>query len=148
MSDIAADQLSITQHQVTIAGATISYQAVAGTLILKEETEKQDGSRANEGEQAKAALFFVAYVRDDLPEHELAQRPLTFSFNGGPGSSSVWMHMGLLGPRRVLMGDVGELAPPPWQWAENPYSLLDESDLVFIDPVGTGFSRGDRRRGQ
>ncbi|MCA9984037.1 MAG: hypothetical protein KDE59_07075, partial [Anaerolineales bacterium] len=115
--------------------------AVAGTLLLKEERETQDGKRANEGEKETAALFFVAYIKNDVPDDELSGRPITFSFNGGPGSSSVWMHMGLLGPRRAQMGDAGALVGPPWHWTENEHSLLDESDLVFIDPVGTGFSR-------
>ncbi|MEZ4713442.1 MAG: hypothetical protein R3A44_40015 [Caldilineaceae bacterium] len=141
MSDFPIDHLSITQHSVTIDGQTISYTATAGTLILREEVEKSEGPRESEGAKPKASLFFVAYVRDDLPADAPNQRPITFSFNGGPGSSSVWMHMGLLGPRRVEMGDVGALIPPPWQWTENEFSLLDASDLVFIDPVGTGFSR-------
>jgi carboxypeptidase C (cathepsin A) len=70
------------------------------------------------------------------------KRPLTFSFNGGPGSSSVWLHLGVLGPRRVAMGDEdGRLGPPPYQLVDNEHSLLDKTDLVFIDPVSTGFSR-------
>lgn len=138
MSDFPNDQLTVTHHSVTIAGQSIPYTAIAGTILLKEETEKREGKRESEGEKPKATLFFVAYVREDAPS---PQRPITFSFNGGPGSSSVWMHLGLLGPRRVQMGDVGNLNPPPWQWGENEFSLLDQSDLVFIDPVGTGFSR-------
>src|SRR5689334_17901401 len=70
-----------------------------------------------------------------------AKRPVTFSFNGGPGSSSVWMHMGLLGPRRVVLEEDGSPLPPPYKTVDNEYSLLDETDLVFIDPVSTGFSR-------
>ena len=72
---------------------------------------------------------------------DLARRPITFSFNGGPGSSSVWLHLGLLGPRRVLLEEDGSPLPPPYQTVDNEYSLLDETDLVFIDPVSTGFSR-------
>lgn len=132
---------SITQHSVTIGGQLITYTAIASTLTLKEETEKAEGNRESEGEKPKAKVFFVAYMRSDLPENERSHRPISFSFNGGPGSSSVWMHMGLLGPRRVDMGDAGALTPPPWDWTENAFSLLDESDLVFIDPVGTGYSR-------
>ena len=71
----------------------------------------------------------------------MGRRPITFSFNGGPGSSSVWLHLGLLGPRRVLMYDEGNALPPPYKLIENEYSLLDNSDLVFIDPVSTGYSR-------
>lgn len=143
MSEFPNDQLTVTQHSVTIDGQAIPYTAITGTLVLKEEAEKHEGKRESEGEKPKANLFFVAYVRDDALRDDPPnpQRPITFSFNGGPGSSSVWMHLGLLGPRRVQMGDVGALNPPPWQWGENEFSLLDESDLVFIDPVGTGFSR-------
>lgn len=139
MPERLTDDLRVTHHSVTIDGQPIEYSATAGTLILTEEVESPEA--ADTREQPKARLFFVAYTRTDLPEDQRARRPITFSFNGGPGSSSVWMHMGLLGPRRVNMGDVGALEPPPWQWEENPFSLLDASDLVFIDPVGTGYSR-------
>jgi len=123
---------SSTQHTVTIAGEKIEYTATAGTMILKEEEEES-------GEKAKASVFYIAYTKNDVEEK--VNRPLTFSFNGGPGSSSVWLHLGLLGPRRVQMGDAGNLLPPPYQMVENEHSLLDETDLVFIDPVGTGYSR-------
>jgi len=123
---------SSTQHTVSIAGKKIEYTATAGTMILKEEEEES-------GEKAKASVFYIAYTKNDVEEKE--NRPLTFSFNGGPGSSSVWLHLGLLGPRRVQMGDAGNLLPPPYQMVENEHSLLDETDLVFIDPVGTGYSR-------
>lgn len=86
-----------------------------------------------------ASIFFIAYTREGIENP--AQRPLTFSFNGGPGSSSVWLHMGVLGPRRVVMGDAGKLLPPPYQLEDNTHSLLDATDLVFIDPVSTGYSR-------
>ena len=82
-------------------------------------------------------MFVTSYVADDADQ----RRPVTFAFNGGPGSSSVWLHLGLLGPRRVLSGDVDNPAPPPWGLADNPESLLAVSDLVFIDPVSTGYSR-------
>ena len=81
----------------------------------------------------------MAYTRDDIEEQH--KRPLTFSFNGGPGSSSVWLHLGLLGPRRVLLDDEGFAYPPPYKLVDNALSLLDLTDLVFIDPVSTGFSR-------
>lgn len=84
-------------------------------------------------------MFFVAYTRDNIEDR--AKRPITFSFNGGPGSSSVWLHLGVLSSRRVEMGDAGKLLPPPYRLVDNAYSLLDESDLVFIDLVGTGYSR-------
>src|SRR4051812_17006547 len=83
-------------------------------------------------------MSMTAYTLDGVAP---AERPVTFAFNGGPGSSSVWLHLGLLGPRRVLMGDVGALLPPPYGLADNPESLLAVSDLVFIDPVSTGYSR-------
>ncbi len=130
------DNLVETKHSVTLNGQTIAYTVTTGTLILREETEK-DG--AAEGEKPKASFFFIAYTRDDVTEPRT--RPLTFSFNGGPGSSSVWLHLGVLGPRRTAMTDIGDLPPPPYKLVDNEYSLLDVSDLVFIDPVGTGYSR-------
>ncbi|MBS1249323.1 MAG: hypothetical protein MAG431_00899 [Chloroflexi bacterium] len=101
-------------------------------MILKEEDEES-------GEVAKASVFFIAYTKKDGEER--GTRPITFSFNGGPGSSSVWLHLGVLGPRRVEMGDAGNLLPPPYRLVNNEFSLLDETDLVFIDPVSTGYSR-------
>ena len=124
--------ISETQHTVVIDGKEISYTATAGTMLLKEEEEES-------GEVAKASVFFVAYTKDGVEETQ--SRPITFSFNGGPGSSSVWLHLGVLGPRRVKMGDAGNRLPPPYQLINNEFSLLDETDLVFIDPVSTGYSR-------
>ncbi|HEY1014244.1 MAG TPA: peptidase S10 [Herpetosiphonaceae bacterium] len=135
-----SDQLIITSHVVAIGGAEIRYTVTAGTLVLKEEAEgsgEQEG--VFEGEKPRATMFFIAYTRDDAGEG--AGRPVTFSFNGGPGSSSVWMHLGLLGPRRVALDEIGNLPPPPYRLVANEHSLLDVSDLVFIDPVSTGFSR-------
>lgn len=133
-----ADILSQTSHSVVINGETIAYTATAGRLILKAEDEK-------EGEKPKAAIFFVAYTRDrpaNVAEGtHAAGRPITFSFNGGPGSSSVWLHLGVLGPRRVVLEEDGRPLPPPYRLVDNAYSLLDKTDLVFIDPVTTGFSR-------
>jgi carboxypeptidase C (cathepsin A) len=120
--------LSITEHEVSIGGKTIKYQATAGYLVLK-----------NEKGEARANIFFVAYTK--LGEADPAKRPLTFSFNGGPGSSSVWLHLGALGPKRVVMTDKGDSLPPPYKWVDNEYSWLDQTDLVFIDPVSTGYSR-------
>jgi carboxypeptidase C (cathepsin A) len=130
------DQVVSTSHTVVINGQTIPYTATCGTIVLKEESEK-DG--ASEGDKPRATIFFIAYTRLDVDDK--AKRPITFSFNGGPGSSSVWLHLGLLGPRRVAMGDAGALTPPPYGLTANEHSLLDVTDLVFIDPVGTGFSR-------
>ena len=118
----------VTKHSLKIDGKEIKYTANAGTMLLKLE----DGT-------PKASIFYVAYTKDDVVDP--GQRPITFSFNGGPGSSSVWLHLGLLGPRRVQMGDAGSLLPPPFKLVDNDTSLLDISDLVFIDPVSTGYSR-------
>ena len=126
------DRLVSSRHSLEIDGRRIEYTATAGTFVLREEDEE---GRAKQ----KASIFFVAYTLDNIQDS--AQRPLTFSFNGGPGSSSVWLHMGLLGPRRVDLGQDGDLPPPPYRLVENAYSLLDVSDLVFIDPVTTGYSR-------
>ena len=130
------DQLSTTQHSVTIGQQEIHYTVTAGTIVLKEEQEKDSKS---DGEKAKASVFFVAYMLDDVGD--TAKRPITFSFNGGPGSSSVWLHLGVLGPRRVETDQQGNLLQPPYQLVENQYSILDQTDLVFIDPISTGFSR-------
>ena len=130
--EIPEDKLSVTHHSVTINGEEIRYTATTGTLILKEEVDK-------EGEKPKAAVFFIAYTRDDV--QDASTRPITFSFNGGPGSSSVWLHLGVLGPRCVKPDADGELPQPPYQLTNNESSILDKTDLVFIDPVSTGFSR-------
>jgi carboxypeptidase C (cathepsin A) len=122
------EKIVTTRHRVTVGSAEIAYTANAGTLLLKEE----DG-------RPKASIFFVAYTRDGVKD--VASRPVTFTFNGGPGSSSVWLHLGTFGPRRVAMDDEGMGAPPPGRLVDNADSLLDVSDLVFIDPVTTGFSR-------
>jgi len=84
-------------------------------------------------------MFFVAYILDGVEDK--SKRPITFSFNGGPGSSSVWLHLGLLGPRRVVLNKDGSAPPPPYRLEDNQNSLLDVTDLVFIDPVSTGYSR-------
>lgn len=120
--------LSTTNHSVKIGGNPFSYTATAGNLLLKEE----DG-------RPKANIFFIAYTKSGLTD--VSNRPITFSFNGGPGSSSVWLHLGAFGPKRVLAKDDGQPLPPPYQLVDNEYSLLDLTDLVFIDPVTTGYSR-------
>ncbi len=129
------DKIITTQHSLMLHGQKLEYTARVGTMVLRSEIEKEGVS---EGEQAQAQIFFVAYT---LNGTETAKRPITFCFNGGPGSSSVWLHMGVFGPRKVVMGDVGALTPPPFGLEDNPQTLLADSDLVFIDPVGTGFSR-------
>jgi carboxypeptidase C (cathepsin A) len=131
-----AEQLSETDHQTTIGGRTIAYRATAGTLILRTEAEPQ---AARNGHEAAATIFFTAYTRTDVAGDR--PRPLTFAFNGGPGSSSVWLHLGLIGPQRAAQDTEGFAPAPPFRTVENPHSLLDVSDLVFIDPVSTGFSR-------
>jgi len=122
-------------NTVTIAGERVTYIAETGMLPLL----KPDGT-------SRASVFYVAYTRTDKSEignrkSEIAQRPVTFSFNGGPGSASVWLHLGALGPRRVKMNDDGSQPAPPFALADNEFSILNASDLVFIDPVATGFSR-------
>lgn len=134
------DNLVESKHTIRLNGVDIPYTVTCGTIVLKEESEKKgEEEGVSEGEKPKASIFFIAYTRDDVSDK--AKRPLTFSFNGGPGSSSVWLHLGILGPKRVLLKESGEPLPPPYRLVENEFSLLDVTDLVFIDPVSTGFSR-------
>jgi carboxypeptidase C (cathepsin A) len=118
---------SVTQHSVVIGGKTINYNATAGTLILR-----------NAKDEPTAAVGYIAYTLRDAGD--LSRRPLTFAYNGGPGSSSIWLHMGALGPRRIVTSDAGPTPPPPYRVVDNAYSILDKTDLVMIDPVGTGLS--------
>jgi len=134
-NEIPKEVVSDTKHKAVVGGKTLNYTATAGTIILKEEVEEDDGEIA----KPKASIFFIAYTLDDVSE--VSQRPLTFSFNGGPGSSSVWLHLGVLGPRRVLMDEEGFAQSPPYRLVNNDHSILDVTDLVFIDPVSTGYSR-------
>ena len=131
------DNLVESKHAIVIDGKEIRYTVTTGTIVLKEESTPREEKEA--GYKPKAEIFFIAYTRDDVEDR--TKRPLTFSFNGGPGSSSVWLHMGLLGPRRVYNLDDGAMPPPPFRLVDNEYSLLDKTDLVFIDPVSTGYSR-------
>jgi carboxypeptidase C (cathepsin A) len=154
--------LSVTTHTISVGGKTLKYHATAGYIVLKEEEGKplvklpgqkspetksetkteaksEEPTKTKDGQKAKAKVFFVAYVLDDTGEP--ATRPLTFAFNGGPGSSSVWLHMASVAPRRANLTDEGEAPPPPYQLADNESTWLDRTDLVFIDPVSTGFSR-------
>jgi carboxypeptidase C (cathepsin A) len=134
------DVLVETKHSLTIDGKELHYTVTCGTMVLKEEAEKKGEKEGeSEGEKPRAAIFFVAYNLDGVEDKQ--KRPLTFSFNGGPGSSSVWLHLGLLGPRRVHLDEEGFAYPPPYKLVDNAYSLLDQTDLVFIDPVSTGYSR-------
>jgi carboxypeptidase C (cathepsin A) len=116
-----------TKHTVRIAGRDLAYTATAGTMLLKEE----DGT-------PKVSVFYVAYTKEG---EDPAKRPVTFSFNGGPGSSSVWLHLGLFGPKRVDLGPEGFARPDEARFVANEFSLLDVSDFVFIDPVTTGYTR-------
>jgi carboxypeptidase C (cathepsin A) len=134
---VPVDNIIVTQHSVMIGGEEIQYTVTAGTMVLKEETA--DREKESEGAKARAQIFFVAYTKDGVEDR--SKRPLSFAFNGGPGSSSVWLHLGLLGPRRVAAEFDGSMMPPPFQLVDNEFSLLDETDLVFIDPVSTGYSR-------
>ncbi len=120
--------LSITKHQLTTASGVLNYTATAGYTSIKDEKDT-----------VKANLFFIAYTKDG--ETDPSKRPILFSFNGGPGSSSVWLHMGALGPKMVLMTDDGNTLPPPYKYVDNPNSWLDKTDIVFIDPMMTGFTR-------
>ena len=121
----------ITHHEITVGGKTLKYTATVGMMPLK----NRDG-------ETEARIFFMAYTLDGVSDRQ--KRPLTFSFNGGPGSASVWLHMGALGPRRVPMNPDGTMPAPPYHLVDNEYTWLDQSDLVFIDPVGTGYSRALR----
>src|ERR1041385_4440299 len=117
----------VTHHQITVNGSVLKYTATAGRMPLK----RGDG-------KIEAEMFFVAYTLDGA---EAAKRPLTFAFNGGPGSASIWLHMGALGPRHVALTPEGFLPAAPYHVEDNPYTLLDKSDLVLVDAIGTGFSR-------
>ena len=130
-----SDDLVSSQHTLTSPGhEDLHYTATTGRIVLREEEHTDD---VFDGHKAKAELSFTSYVVDGGG----TDRPVTFAFNGGPGSASVWLHLGLLGPRKVVMGDVGALLPPPYGLADNHETLLRDSDLVFIDPVSTGYSR-------
>jgi carboxypeptidase C (cathepsin A) len=117
----------VTHHQITVNGKLLHYTATAGRLPIK----RADG-------KIEAEMFFVAYTLDG---QETSKRPLTFAFNGGPGSSSIWLHMGALGPKRVVLQPDGFMPPAPYRLEDNPYTLLDKTDLVLVDAIGTGFSR-------
>ncbi len=125
-----------TRHSIRVGGKELKYTVTCGTALIREECEKE-GNR--EQHAARAELFYIAYTLDGVKD--TAKRPITFSFNGGPGSSSVWLHLGVLGPQRVATDDFGNALPAPGRLVENPLTLLASSDLVFIDPIGTGFSR-------
>lgn len=125
---------SVTQHSVEIGGHTFKYTATAGTLILRDADDKPI-----------ASMSYVAYTKRGVDDK--SRRPVTFAYNGGPGSSSMWLHMGALGPKRVAVNDATPTPPPPYKLVDNAYSVIDKTDLVMIDPVGTGLSKplGDKK---
>lgn len=129
------DQLVTTAHSIQTESGELSYTVTTGRVVLREEVIT-DGKF--DGHQAKAEMFITAYTLDSAI---ISDRPVTFAFNGGPGSSSVWLHLGLLGPRRVVSGDVDTMVAPPFGLTDNAETLLSHTDLVFIDPVSTGYSR-------
>jgi carboxypeptidase C (cathepsin A) len=121
---------SQTQHHLAMDSKTLDYQVTAGTLPLKNA----------ETQEVEAHIYFTAYTLNTSEKG----RPLTFAFNGGPGSASVWLHLGALGPRRVKMLDDGSMPASPYQLVDNPHTWLEYTDLVFVDPVGTGYSRAEK----
>ncbi|HEY9232480.1 MAG TPA: peptidase S10 [Blastocatellia bacterium] len=121
----------VTKHTINVNGKTLAYTATTGFMPIK-----------NPSGETEAHIFFMAYTLDNVAS--ATERPLMFSFNGGPGSSSVWLHLGALGPRRIKMLDDGGMPPPPYQVTDNPHTWLEQTDLVFIDPVGTGYSRATK----
>ena len=157
-SEAKADEepvLSVTAHTMTVNGKVLKYHATAGYIVLKEEEwkplvkgapppppsddKKDDDKKTKDGLKPKAKVFFVAYTLDDVADP--ATRPLTFCFNGGPGSASVWLHMAAMAPRRAALTEDGEAPPPPYQLVDNESTWLDRTDMVFLDPVSTGYSR-------
>ena len=126
-SEAAEESRWETSHSIEMNGETVEYDAVvAGTTLTNDE-----------GEPA-GKLFYTAYFRKNgAPAQE---RPLIFAYNGGPGSASFWLHMGIMGPRRVVTPEVGPQGAPPYPLEDNAYTLLDMADIVMVDPIGTGFS--------
>lgn len=130
IADMLNTPTSETKHSVSVGGKTLNYTVKTGFMPIMNQ---QNG-------ETEAKIFYMAYTLDNPP----ARRPLMFSFNGGPGSASVWLHMGALGPKRVKMLDDGLMPPPPYLMEDNASTWLAETDLVFIDPVGTGYSRATK----
>ncbi len=121
-------KLSITRHSITVDKKILNYQAAAGYMLMKDESG-----------QHQASVFFIAYTKAGVTD--IKTRPITFAFNGGPGAASVWLHLGALGPKRVKMSDEGFPLLQPFQYVDNEHTWLEFTDLVFIDPVSTGYSR-------
>jgi len=122
------EESSVTEHSIKVGGQTINYTATFGSILLKDDKD-----------EPTALIFFTAYTKSDTKD--LSQRPLSFIYNGGPGSASAWLHMGAFGPRRIFTEDAQFTPPAPYRLVDNAYSLIDKTDMVFLDPVGTGFSR-------
>ncbi|HEV7890973.1 MAG TPA: hypothetical protein VGP08_10050 [Pyrinomonadaceae bacterium] len=122
----------VTKHELRVGSRTLRYTVTTGVMPLRNPATGE----------TEARIFYMAYTLDGAGER--SQRPLMFSFNGGPGSSSVWLHLGALGPKRTRMLEDGAMPPPPYQLVDNEQTWLDFTDLVFIDPVGTGYSRAAR----
>ncbi len=118
----------VTHHEIHVGGKTLSYTATVAQMPI-----------LNTSGETEAHIFYMAYTLDGIAD--LSKRPMTFAFNGGPGAASVWVHMGAMGPRKVKLLDNGEMPPPPYKIVDNEHTWLDVTDLVFIDPVGTGYSR-------
>jgi len=130
-ADRAGDHVFVTKHSLRLGDHTLNYTATAGTIAQKDEAGA-----------TKADMFFVAYTLDrDEKAARPTTRPVTFVFNGGPGAASVWLHLGAAGPMRVGLDDNGLPSQPPFHLVDNGETWLDATDLVFIDPVGTGYSR-------
>ncbi len=125
---------SVTKHRLAAGASKFDYTATAGTLIVTDDAGKPI-----------ASIGYTAYERDGVADK--SRRPIVFAFNGGPGSSSVWLHMGVLGPKRVVAVDAGVTPPAPYPVVDNAFGVLDQADLVMIDPVGTGISKavGDKK---
>ncbi|MBK9152935.1 MAG: peptidase S10 [Chloracidobacterium sp.] len=119
----------VTKHSARVGGRQLNYTVTTGFLPIRNAVSGETEGR----------MFYMAYTLDGVSDKR--SRPLMFSFNGGPGSASVWLHLGALGPKRVKMLDDGMMPPPPYELVENDHSWLDLTDLVFVDPVGTGYSR-------
>ncbi|MCZ2148886.1 MAG: hypothetical protein LC126_14050 [Bryobacterales bacterium] len=122
------EESSVTEHTIVLSGQSIAYQATAATIILR-----------NDKDEPAASVFYVAYTRNGVDNFD--HRPLVFIYNGGPGGSSAPQHMGAFGPKRVVTVDAGPTPPSPYKVVDNKGCLLDAADLVFIDPVGTGYSK-------
>jgi carboxypeptidase C (cathepsin A) len=128
--DASADEKTVvTKHEIKLGDKTLKYTTTVGLMPIR-----------NDKDETEARIFYIAYTLDREGEDQ-SRRSLMFSFNGGPGSASVWLHLGALGPKRVAVPSEPEFPAPPYRLVENVSTWLDQTDLVFIDPVGTGYSR-------